>query len=246
MNMKFASFVMTLMLAAMACALPGQYQLVRQVPASSDTLGKANSTPTLTAEPSHTPTATPPPPTQTATPRPPTKTPTPIVPMARVTSDGPVNIRSGACYQSVLTTASRGMEFPVTGRYTTASGQVWWRIQLPAGNVGWIWGALVEVTHDSLIPFVPSECPPFPTATPSLVIEFTLKPDRIAIGECAELEWRVEGVQDVYLWVDFDVYPVSDEQTYVVCPAYTTEYSLDVMLPNGDVLIRTLTLIVTP
>jgi hypothetical protein len=97
-----------------------------------------------------------------------------------------------------------------------------------------------------MVPLVPSDCPPFPTATPSLVIEFTLEPNQIAWGQCAELAWRVEGVQDVYLWVDYEVYPVASQESYEVCPDYTTDYSLDVMLPNGDVLIRTLTLIVTP
>ena len=113
---------------------------------------------------------------------------------------------------------------------------------------GWIWGDLVKVTHDTLVPSVDSQCPPFATATPSVVIKFVVEPNEIALEQCATLAWRVEGVKEVYLWDGFEYYDVTDLKAYAykVCPEYTTDYSLEITLPNNDVLIRTITLYVTP
>lgn len=111
---------------------------------------------------------------------------------------------------------------------------------------GWVWGNLVKVNHETLVPPVDSQCPPFATATPSLVIKFVVEPNEIALGQCATLAWRVEGVKDIYLWDGFDYYHVTGLEIHTVCPTYTTDYSLEITLPNNDILIRTVTLNVTP
>jgi hypothetical protein len=171
MNVKAASFVLALALTAIACSmtdiLPPQTGL--GIPAMAHI---ASITPTFTASPTHT--STPIPPTNTPTPTKtarPTKTPTASVPMARVIREGSVNLRSGPCNHPILTEATPGMEFQVTGRYTSPGGENWWRIQYFARNgmlvEAWIWGYRVEVTGDALVPFVPSQCPPFLTPTPT-------------------------------------------------------------------------------
>lgn len=171
MNTKVAFFVLALALAAVACSIRDVLptQTVLGIP---DTAHMVTITPTFTATPTQT--ATPIPPTETATPTKtprPTNTPTPLIPTAKVIGEGAVNIRSGPCNHPKLTEATPGMKFPVTGRYTSPGGENWWRIQYSTRTgilvEGWIWGYRVEVTGDTLVPFVVEQCPPFATATPT-------------------------------------------------------------------------------
>lgn len=171
MNTKVSFFVLTLTLATIACSTPSQLLSISDGSAPESVVPNSTSTSTSTAVPSATHTNTPVPSTETRTPRPPTDTPTPLPPQVEVIGEGPLNVRIGPCNQQVLTQATPGMKFKVTGRFTSAAGEEWWRIQYRTRSgarlvEGWIWGVRVEATGVTDVPFVPSQCPPFPTGTP--------------------------------------------------------------------------------
>ena len=95
----------------------------------------------------------------------------------------------------------------------------------------------------------PTDTPvPPPTATPTPVptftstpvpfsVSFAAIPDRIAAGECASLQWDVEGVRAVYL----DGSPVTGHEERKICPRQKTTYTLRMELPGGSVEIRRVT-----
>jgi hypothetical protein len=171
MRTKITSFVLALGLAAMACTITGPASRVQENPTIEVQVHLVNFTSTPTTEPSPTDTNTPVPPTATRTLVLPTSTPTSLGPMLKVIGNDAVNIRSGPCNQPILTQATPGMQFPLSGRYTSPGDENWWRIQVPTQTgaliEGWIWGGRVEVTGESLVPLVGAQCPSFATATPT-------------------------------------------------------------------------------
>jgi hypothetical protein len=207
MRPNFHSFVLLLVLTATACTVPAQSSSVQQVGGSEGTVLTFNSTSTPTAQPS--PTNTLLSPTETRTPRPPTNTPAQSVQTVKVIGEGIVNIRSGPCNHPILTEATPGMEFIVTGRYTSPGEENWWRIQYSTRSgalvEGWIWGKRVEVTSDALVPFVPSQCPPFPTPTSDkpeqAITPTTVNSPPVILPACETSTWQVGGVYSGrFLW----------------------------------------------
>lgn len=62
------------------------------------------------------------------------------------------------------------------------------------------------------------------------VFDFGASPSTIDAGDCATLEWNVEGVQSVYLDGDG---VAGGKQTKEVCPGTTTTYTMEVVLSDG-------------
>jgi hypothetical protein len=88
-----------------------------------------------------------------------------------------------------------------------------------------------------------------PTVTPTgtatgaaYVFEFGVSPSTIESGDCATLEWNVEGVQAVYL--DGDGVG-GGKQTKKVCPTSTTTYTMEVVKTDGTKESKSVTVKVT-
>jgi hypothetical protein len=81
--------------------------------------------------------------------------------------------------------------------------------------------------------------PPTPTPPPSLI---SFRADRNVLnpGECAVLSWDVENVREVYL----QGAPVVGHGNQTACPNVTTTYSLLVILKDGSMTDRTVTVTV--
>ncbi len=176
-------------------------------------------------------------------------TPRPGFPFFTVSAADGVNVRSGP-----------GTEFPVVASLPAAAmGEVtgitedgqWLSIAAPQspGGLGWISAGLVTVSGLENVPVVP---PPGgeATATPMPeagvpVIAFTAEPTVIQAGECAELRWEVQNVSEVYVypagvaWQDF---PVEGQSSLEVCPEETATYEMRVVLANGSVDTRQITI----
>jgi putative lipoprotein len=176
-------------------------------------------------------------------------TPRPGFPFFTVSAGDGVNVRSGP-----------GTEFPVvaslpgatTGEVTgiTEDGQ-WLSIIAPQspGGLGWIAAGLVTVSGLENVPVIPpagGEATATPTPEAGVpVIAFTAEPTVIQAGACAELRWEVQNVSEVYVypagaaWQDF---PVEGQSNQEVCPEETTTYEMRVVLANGSVDTRQITI----
>jgi len=90
----------------------------------------------------------------------------------------------------------------------------------------------------------PTETPP-PTDTPlppTPVVSFTVHPETIAPGQCAELRWDVEHARAVYL----DGQGVVGHQVKRVCPGQTQTYELLVIGAAGEARYRVTLNVVRP
>lgn len=124
----------------------------------------------------------------------------------------------------------------------------WLQVITPSGQRGWVYAPLVNVNIDlATVPVVDAQfiAPP-PTATPTplpptanpVVITFTTDRTTIAPGECANLSWTVSGIREVY----FQGEGVVGTGTRQVCPAASTTYNLRVILQDGTVDNRYITI----
>jgi hypothetical protein len=81
------------------------------------------------------------------------------------------------------------------------------------------------------------------TATPAAAqISFGADDDELLPGECTLLRWDVENIREVYL----DGEGVAGQGQKRVCPSRTTTYTLRVVLVDGSVQERSVTVHVTP
>ena len=90
---------------------------------------------------------------------------------------------------------------------------------------------------------------PLPTQTPSPNIQFSVDRDHIKEGECVTFTWSTTGTQVQYLYERGENYwehPVPPQGSSNQCPAHTTDYELRVVLNNGSVEIRRITVYVEP
>jgi hypothetical protein len=101
---------------------------------------------------------------------------------------------------------------------------------------------------EATIPAPTSTPAALPTDTPVPTIQFWADRTDINAGECAELWWKTENVQAVWLYPEgepYEEYPEIGEGKKQVCPETTTTYDLRVQLAEW-VEIEKITIEVTP
>ena len=128
--------------------------------------------------------------------------------------------------------------------YWHLSGDTWQYSNLGASDYqvrhgqveGWHWGTESPppvISFDQICAPAATNTPPPPTATPTLPppsVSFSVIPDTIVAGECAQLGWTVKNVQAVYL----DGIGVGGEASKQVCPSQTQVYELRVVGAQGE------------
>lgn len=180
----------------------------------------------------------------------PAASPTSTLPDGVIDNTSQLNVRvnpgTGA---DVITFLTRNTPVDIVGRYADNS---WLQIMLPDGQSGWVSGAYVRVNIDlNTVPVVnapfiapPPTATPTPTVqpTPSVIIEFWADRTTINNGQCVIISWRVEGIKEVY-YKDKGVVGAGSSQE---CPTATTTYNLRVVLRDGSVDNRYITIVVNP
>jgi polar amino acid transport system substrate-binding protein len=86
---------------------------------------------------------------------------------------------------------------------------------------------------------------PAPTQTPVAGITFTVDRNNIQAGECVNFYWKVENVKEVYFYLEGEFWgdnPVTGEETRRECPPVTSTYFLRVVLRDGSVEVRQITI----
>lgn len=190
--------------------------------------------------------------------------PKPAAPTGRVIGTQTLNIRSGPGTNfPVIGQARDGDQGEIVGRNENGD---WWAISLPLqpGGIGWASANFVLATDAENVPVIAAPTPPptptlIPiTATPTPMPQATATPaakisfgaDRTSInrGECVTLNWSVQNVQAVWVYPQGEPYnrfPRTGQGTENVCPAVTTTYELRVLMRDGSVQFRQVTINVT-
>ncbi|MCB9159576.1 MAG: META domain-containing protein [Caldilineaceae bacterium] len=162
-----------------------------------------------------------------------------------VTAADGVNVRSGPGTQyDVVGIMPFGTQAPVIGRSQDGG---WWVINVPVtrNNQGWVAAEFVAATNVADVPVV---MPPGEVPQPGPVIAFTAEPTTIQSGQCTTLQWQVENVSEVYVypagasWAD---YPAAGVGTRSECPTETTTYEMRVVMRDGAVDTRQVTVTVS-
>lgn len=111
---------------------------------------------------------------------------------------------------------------------------------------GLIFGDRVSVAVD--VAAIPTPTP-LPTQTPVPGIQFSANPEVVQQGQCSTMTWSTQNVQAVYFYErgeDWQVNGVPGNFSLQVCPGSTTTYELRVVLNDGSVVIREITVSVIP
>ncbi len=85
----------------------------------------------------------------------------------------------------------------------------------------------------------PVEAPP-----PEAQIRFWADDEVIKAGECTTLHWEVENVQAVWVYPQgqpYENYPMTGKESHQVCPETSTTYEMRVLLTDGNVELRQVT-----
>jgi heat shock protein HslJ len=185
--------------------------------------------------------------------------PEPGVPTGRVTAPQGVNVRSGPGTNfPVLGVAPFGAEGEIIGR---SANSAWWVVAIPAapGGSGWVSADFVAASNAEDVPVIASPPPPVviiptprrrrrrcrqPAPTPMPQISFSANPTTIAQGACSTLTWSVENVQAVWVYPQgqpYQQFPQVGQGSQQVCPPTTTTYEMRVLLRDGTVQFRTVT-----
>ena len=187
--------------------------------------------------------------------------PKPATPTGRVIGTQNLNIRSGpGTNYPVIGTARYGDEGEIVGR--NANGD-WWAVAAPSlpGGIGWVSADFVLATNAGNVPIIaappipPTRTPipitptptPMPqaTATPVAVISFGADRTSINRGECVTLNWNVQNVQGVWVYPQGEPYnrfPRTGQGSEQVCPPVTTTYEMRVLLRDGTIQFRQVTI----
>ena len=190
--------------------------------------------------------------------------PEPAVPTGRVTAPQGVNVRTGPGTNfPVIGVAPFGREGEIIGR--SADG-AWWVVAVPSapGGMGWVAASHVAASNAADVPIIASPAPPVvviptpaptptprpqPTATPSAQMSLTADRTTITQGECTTIRWSVENVQAVWVYPQgqpYQQFPRVGQGSEQVCPPVTTTYEMRVLMRDGTVQFRTVTVNVTP
>ncbi len=95
----------------------------------------------------------------------------------------------------------------------------------------------------------PAQPTPAPTQTPVAGITFTAIPENIQQGQCSTVSWNVTNVREVYYYQNGQNWQgngVAGQGTRTECPQQTTTYNLRVVMNDGSVQTRQVTVNVTP
>ncbi len=184
--------------------------------------------------------------------------PEPAVPTGRVNSTQGLNIRSGPGSNfPVIGFAQDGDEGEIIGR---SANNRWWAAAVPSApdGIGWVSADFVIATNAENVPVIdapppviivpttaptPSPVPP-PTATPAPEISFGADRTNINEGECTTLRWSVQNIQAVWVYPQgerFESFPRSGQGSEQVCPTTTTTYEMRVLLRDGSIIFRQVT-----
>ncbi len=190
--------------------------------------------------------------------------PEPAVPTGRVTAPNGVNVRTGPGTNfPTLGVAPFGATGEIIGR--SADSQ-WWVVAVPSapGGMGWVSADFVAASNAEDVPIIASPPPPVvivptpaptptpvpqPTATPTAQISFSANPTTINQGQCSTLQWSVENVQAVWVYPQgqpYQQFPQVGQGSQQVCPPVTTTYEMRVLLRDGSVTFRQVTVTVVP
>jgi heat shock protein HslJ len=187
--------------------------------------------------------------------------------MGRVIAPDGINVRSGPGTQyPVIGFAPFGTTGQIAGR---SADRQWWAVVGPNSPTGYAWVSTtyVQATNAQNVPVIPppplpaTATPlPAPTATPLPtptatvppaqptpvpIIEFSASPTTITQGQCTQLRWRVEHVSGVWVYpqgANYVNYPVTGVGSQQECPQSTTTYEMRVLLTNGSVETRQVTI----
>ena len=88
-----------------------------------------------------------------------------------------------------------------------------------------------------------------PTQTPVPGISFSVDRTNIRAGECVIFSWNVQNVQAVYFYAEGENWQdngVAGQGSQKECPPYTMTYYLRVVMPDGSVQTRQITIYVEP
>lgn len=199
----------------------------------------------------------------------PAPAPTPGIPTGRVVGAQVLNIRSGpGTVFPVIGAARAGDEGEIIGRSTNGG---WWVVSAPrlTGGQGWVSADFVLATDAENVPVIaspptPTPRPPTPTpvptarptsapppaATPSAEISFWADRTNINPGECATLNWSVNNVQAVWVYPlgeHYSRFPRTGQGNERVCPATTRTWEMRVLLRDGSLAFRQVTInVATP
>ena len=171
------------------------------------------------------------------------------VPTGTVVAPVGVNIRSGpGTVYPIIGWAPYGETGEIIGR--SADGQ-WWASPYTGapGGIGWVSASYVQTTNAEDVPVIPAPPPPVPTPTPTPEatpsIQFWADTYTINAGDCTTIRWQVDNVQAVWFYPagqPYDQYPATGTGSQQVCPTQTTTYELRVLLADGTVQVRQLTI----
>ncbi len=189
------------------------------------------------------------------------------VPTGRVTAANGVNLRSGPGTNfPVLAVAPRNAEGEIVGR--SADGR-WWVVAVPSapGGSAWVSSDFVAVSDADEVPVIAAPAPPVvipaptaipwptpapwptPTPVPAPQLSFTVAQSTINQGACTTIQWNVENVQAVWVYPQGQPYrnfPRVGQGSEQVCPPVTTTYEMRVLMRDGSVTTRQVTVNVTP
>ena len=150
---------------------------------------------------------------------------------------------------TILTKIPQGTPLRILGRYFDNS---WVQVQLPNGNVGWVYRSLLTINIDlAIVPVLNVQfIPPPPTATPSptvpvvqqTYIDFRASATVINQGQCVTIAWDVEGIKEVY----YQGVGVTGHESRQECPQATTTYRLRVIRLDNVEDNRYITVTVNP
>ncbi len=121
--------------------------------------------------------------------------------------------------------------------------QGFWQMRNPNGK------AFGETIWVGIRVPAPAQPTPAPTQTPVPGITFTANSTNIQQGQCVTISWNAVNVREVYYYQqgqDWQNHGVAGQASHQECPQQTTTYYLRVVMQDGSVQTRQLTVNVTP
>lgn len=129
------------------------------------------------------------------------------------------NIRLGPGFEfAIVGRLSQGESVQVRGRDETAT----W-LQVVPERIGWVYAPLIQI-NDPVSSLRVVTSPPVPQRTPAPPprMQFFAEPATVQVGECATLQWNVQGAE--FLTLNEESVAASGERK--VCPTQNAKYVL--------------------
>ena len=164
-----------------------------------------------------------------------------------------VNVRSGpSTAYAIVGGAKYGDVGEITG--VSADG-LWWVTPVDdvPNNQGWVSASYVEAFNAGSVPVMaaPPLPTPVPTPTPNPDPQISFWADRTVInqGECTTLRWNLNNIQAVWVYPmgqNYLNFPVNGQGSRQECPASTSTYEMRVLMRDGSIQFRQITVQVNP